>query len=212
MYQLDSNAARKADSTGNQINEIGKYVGKFTQAEDIVAKTGTRGIALNFESDAGQKARISLYTMKSDGTRIMGFDSLMAILTCMSLRGIKPQPGIVKVWDNDQRKEVERQGSVFPDLCIKSIGLLLETEEYEKQDGGVANRMVLAGVFRSEDEFTASEILDKKTRPEHLEKMVARLHHRPMKGAKKSVQAPGYAGPDDGYGASQSVGMDDIPF
>ena len=211
MYQLDSNAARKADSTGNQINEIGKYVGRFTQAEDIVAKTGTRGIALNFESDAGQKARISLYTMKADGTRIMGFDSLMAILTCMSLRGIKPQPGIVKVWDNDQRKEVERQGSVFPDLCIKSIGLLLETEEYKKQDGGLANRMVLAGVFRAEDEFTASEILDKKTRPEHLEKMVARLHHRPLNGAKKPVQAPPAGGYDD-YGQGSSVGMDDIPF
>lgn len=211
MYQLDSNAARKADSTGNQINEIGKYVGRFTQAEDIVAKTGTRGIAMTFESDAGQKARISLYTMKADGTRIMGFDSLMAILTCMSLRGIKPQPGIVKVWDNDQRKEVERQGFVFPDLCIKSIGLLLETEEYKKQDGGLANRMVLAGVFRAEDEFTASEILDKKTRPEHLEKMVARLHHRQLNGAKKPVQAQSHAAYDD-YGQGSSVGMDDIPF
>lgn len=209
MYALDTNSARKADSTGNQINEIGKYVGKFTQAEDIVAKTGTRGIALNFESDAGQKTRISLYTLKSDGTRIMGFDSLMAILTCMGLRGIKPQPGTVKVWDNDQRKEVERSGSVFPELCTKAIGLLLETEEYEKQDGGLANRMVLAGVFRANDEFTASEILDKKTRPEHLEKMVARLHHRPLKGAKKPVQAPPAGGYDD-YG--QSVGMDDVPF
>lgn len=209
MYALDTNSARKADSTGNQINEIGKYVGKFTQAEDIVAKTGTRGIALNFESDAGQKTRISLYTLKSDGTRIMGFDSLMAILTCMGLRGIKPQPGTVKVWDNEQRKEVDRSGSVFPELCTKAIGLLLETEEYEKQDGGLANRMVLAGVFRSEDEFTASEILDKKTKAEHLEKMVARLHHRPLKGAKKPVQAPPVVGYDD-YG--QSVGMDDIPF
>lgn len=211
MYALDQNAARKADSTGNQINEIGKYVGKFTQAEDIVARTGTRGIAMNFESDDGQKARISIYTMKADGTRIMGFDSLMAILTCLSLRGIKPQPGTVKAWDNDQRKEVERQGSVFPDLCAKPIGVLLETEEYKKQDGGIASRMVLAGVFRAEDEFTASEILDKKTRPEHLEKMVARLHHRPLNGAKKPVQAPPAGGHDD-YGQGSSVGMDDIPF
>lgn len=209
MYALDQNAARKADSTGNQINEIGKYVGKFTQAEDIVAKTGTKGIALNFESDAGQKARISLYTMKSDGTHIMGFDSLMAVLTCMSLRGIKPQTGIVKFWDNDQRKESERHGSVFPELCARPIGLLLETEEYEKQDGSVANRMVLAGVFQADTEFTASEILDRKTKPEHLEKMVARLHHRPMKGAKKPASLLAHGGYDD---HSSSVGMDEIPF
>lgn len=212
MYQLDSNAARKADSTGNQINEIGKYVGKFTQAEDIVAKTGTRGIALSFESDAGQKARISLYTMKADGAKIMGFDSLMAILTCMSLRGIKPQPGTVKVWDNDQKKEVERQGSVFSELCAKSIGLLLETEEYEKQDGSIANRMVLAGVFQAGTEFTASEILDRKTKPEHLEKMVARLHHRPLKGSKKPAPMPAHASYDEYDAPGQSVGMDDIPF
>ena len=211
MYQLDPNAARKADSTGNQINEIGKYVGKFTQAEDIVAKTGTRGIALSFESDAGQKARISLYTMKTDGTKIMGFDLLMAILTCMSLRGINPQHGTVKVWDNEQRKEIERSGSIFPELCTKPVGLLLETEEYEKQDGTIANRMVLAGVFQVGTEFTASEILDRKTKPEHLEKMVARLHHRPLKGAKRPAPLPSYAEYDD-HGAGQSVGMDDIPF
>lgn len=209
MYALDQNAARKADSTGNQINEIGKYVGKFTQAEDIVAKTGTKGVALNFESEAGQKARVSLYTQKSDGTRIMGFDSLMALMTCMGLRNIKPQPGIVKFWDNDQKKEAERHGSVFPELCTKPIGLLLETEEYEKQDGGLANRMVLAGVFQADTEFTASEILDRKTKPEHLEKMVARLHHRPLKGAKKPAQAQTQGSYDD-HGSN--VGMDDIPF
>lgn len=212
MYALDQNAARKADSTGNQIKEIGKYVGKFTQAEDIVAKTGTKGVALNFESDAGQKARVSLYTQKSDGSRIMGFASLMAIMTCMGLRNIKPQPGIVKFWDSETSKEAERHGSVFPELCVKSIGLLLETEEYEKQDGSLANRMVLAGVFQAEDEFTASEILDRKTKPDHLEKMVSRLHHRPLKGAKKTISPATYGG-DGGYDdRSSSVGMDEIPF
>lgn len=211
MYALDTNAARKADSTGNQINEIGKYVGKFTQAEDIVAKSGTRGIALSFEAESGQKARLSLYTLKADGTRIMGYDALMALMTCMGLRGIKPQPGIVTFYDFDAKKDATREGSVFPDLCGKPVGLLLETEEYEKQDGSVANRMVLSGVFQHGTELTASEILDRKTKPENLEKMVARLHHRPLKGAKKPAPMPVHAGYDE-YGASQSVGMDDIPF
>lgn len=188
MYQLDQNAARKADSTGNQINEIGKYIGKFTQAEDIVAKSGTKGIALTFEADSGQKARLSLYTVKMDGTRIMGFDSLMALLTCMGLRGIKPQPGIVTFYDFDTKKDATREGSIFPELCVKAIGVLLETEEYEKSDGGMANRMVLSGVFQAGTELTASEILDRKTTPLLLEKMVARLRHRPFKGARKPAQ------------------------
>ena len=40
-------------------------------------------------------------------------------------------------------------------------------------------------------------------------KMVARLHHRPMKGAKKPASLPAHGGYDD---HSSSVGMDEIPF
>jgi hypothetical protein len=98
MYALDPKAARKADQTGNRINEIGKYVGVFTQAEDITASTGTKGVALRFESN-GQQANLSLYTKKADGTEIMGLQALMAIMTCMRLRNIKPAPGTVKHWD-----------------------------------------------------------------------------------------------------------------
>lgn len=202
MYQLDTTAARKADSTGNQINEIGKYVGKFTQAEDLTTKKNTKGIALNFESSDGQKARLSLYTVMADGTKIMGYDALMALLTCMGLRGIKLVPGVAKFYDFDAKAEATRDSSIFPELCDKPIGVLLETEEYEKQDGGIGNRMVLAGIFQHGTELTASEILDRKTQPVQLEKLVARLHHRPLKGAKKQVYQPasnGNDGPPDNY-------------
>jgi hypothetical protein len=83
MYNLDPTAARKADQTGNRIDEIGKYVGTFTQAEDITAGTGTKGVALRFESN-GQTANLSLYTTKANGDQIMGYQALMAIMTCMS--------------------------------------------------------------------------------------------------------------------------------
>jgi hypothetical protein len=211
MYALDTQSARKADSTGNQIKEIGKYTGKFTQAEDITAKSGTRGIALEFEAASGQKARLSIYTLKADGTRIMGFDMLMALMACMKLRDIKPQVGTVGFYDFDTKQESTREGSIFPDLCGKPIGLLLETEEYEKADGSVVNRMVLSGCFQADTELTASEILDRKTSPVLLEKMVARLHHRPL----KTRRAPQAAMPAQG-GAKASSGFDDmdddIPF
>lgn len=187
MYELDTNSARKADSGGSMINELGKYVGTFTQAEDVTAKSGTKGVSLTFESNAGQKARLSLYTKKSDGTTIMGFDTLMAIMTCLMLRKIKPTQGIVKSWDNDQRKEVEKHATVFPDLCGKPIGLLLETEDYLKQDGTQARRprIIIKSVFQAETELTASEILDRKTTPVSLPRMVEGLRHRPLKTAPK---------------------------
>lgn len=208
MYNLDPNAARKADQTGNRINELGKYVGSFTQAEDITAGTGTKGVALRFESN-GQNVNLSLYTTKADGTHIMGYQALMAIMTCMGLRNIAPKPGTVKHWDAEAKAEVTKQAQVFSDLCNKPIGLLLETEDYIKQDQSTGTRMVIAGIFQAATELTAGEILDRKTKPEQLAKMVARLKHRPVKGARPAaVPAPAAAGGSSGFDDMD----DDIPF
>lgn len=211
MYALDPKAAQKADQTGNRINEIGKYVGTFTQVEDITAGTGTKGLALRFDAN-GQNAALSLYTKKADGETIMGFDVLMAIMTCLKLRNIEPKDGTVKYWDRDTNSEQTKAAKVFPDLCGKPIGLLLETEGYYKNDGSLGNKMVIAGVFQAGTELTASEILDRKTTPELLPKLVARLRHRPAKAAKPHSGRPATQ-TNTGHGGSGFDDMDDdIPF
>jgi len=60
MYQLDANAARHADTAGATIKEIGKYVGEFVQAKDVVTKKGGRGI------DSAGYVRVTL----PDGRRV----------------------------------------------------------------------------------------------------------------------------------------------
>ena len=209
MYALDANEARKADNTGNSIREMGKYLGKFLQAEDITASTGTKGIALTFEAN-GQKTRFSLYTKRSNGETIMGFQALSAIMACLGLRNISPQQGTITFWDNDAKAEKTKQGTVFPELCNKPIGVLLETEDYLNRDNEVRTRMVFAGAFQAGTELTASEILDRKTKPAQLEKMVAFLRHHPVKPAKgSSAPAPTKAS----TGSSGFDDMDDdIPF
>ena len=209
MYQLDTNAARQADRAGAFINEVGKYVGTFTQAVDVTAKTGTKGIAFQFESD-GQKANLPIYTLRSNGEKIMGFQVLSAIMTCLQLRQIQERDGVYKEYDFDAKADVEKQGKVFPDLCHKPIGLLLETEEYLNGTGDQRTRMVITGVFQANTELTASEILDKKTKPEQLGKLVARLRHRPLKGAKQA----NHDGPPPGHPAHGGGGFDEdsIPF
>lgn len=210
MYQLDVNEARKADTQGNQIKEIGKYVGQITQAEDITAKTGTKGVALSFTSNAGQKTKVSIYTMKADGSKIGGFSMLNALMTCLQLRNITPKPGTVTRYDYDTKKDVQEQGSVFPDLC-KPIGVLLETEDFAKQDGGTGTRMVLRGVFQANTELTASEILDRKTTPEALPKMVAALRHHPLKAARAMPERQhGGPMPDDQFFGDHDES--EIPF
>lgn len=217
MYQLDTQAARHADTAGATIKEIGKYVGEFVQAKDVVTKKGGRGIEFIFKSQGGQKANLAIYTTGANGDRYQGYDALMAIMTCLQLRGIKPAPGKVTRYDFDSKKEVQEDGTVFPDLH-KPIGVLLETEDYEKKDGSIGTRMVLKNVFQPSTELTASEILDKKTQPELLTKMVEGLRHRPLKGARQPAprQDDGFGGPPAGHPASSGFdGMDDgsdIPF
>lgn len=209
MYALDANEARKADTTGNSIREMGKYTGKFLQAEDITASTGTKGIALTFEAN-GQKTRFSLYTKRSNGETIMGFQALMAIMACLGLRNITPQQGTITFWDNDAKAEKTKQGTIFPELCNKPVGVLLETEDYLNRNGEVRTRMVFAGAFQAVTELTASEILDRKTKPEQLVKQVAYLRHHPVKAAAKAnAPAPSRAAP---AGSGFDDMDDDIPF
>jgi hypothetical protein len=211
MYTFDKSgaeAARKSDTGGGTIKEIGKYVGEFTQAKDIVTKKGGKGIEFIFKTASGQKANLAIYTMSASGEKYQGYDQLMAIMACMGLRNIKPQLGRATRYDYDTKKDVIEECSIFPDLC-KPIGVLLETEDYLKQDGSTGTRVVLKNVFQAGTELTASEILDRKTTPEQLEKMVAALHHRPIKGAKH-VPSRQHGGPmpDDQFHGDDG----DIPF
>lgn len=201
MYAIDLAEAKRADSTGNQIKEIGKYLGTFTQAADITAKTGTKGIAFNFVTSTGQKSRFSIYTMKSDGTKLGGYGTLSAMMACLKLRTLAPVAGKITGYDYDTNQETVTEGQIFPDLC-KPIGVLLETEEYLKRDNTIGSRMVLKGVFQADTELTASEILERKTKPEQLEKMVAALRHRPLK--------PVAAQPTRTHAHADS-GFDDMP-
>jgi hypothetical protein len=211
-YQLDTTEARKADNTGLFIHEIGKYIGKFTQAEDIASqRTGTKGLALSFETNEGQKARLSIYTIKANGEKIMGYQVLMAIMTCLQLRSANPAQGTVTHWNPDTRQEEKAQGTIYPDLQNKPIGLLLETEDYAKQTGGTGTRMVIKSVFQAQTELTASEILDRKTKPEQLARMVATLRHRPIKNSNAAAGGPpaGHPASDGGGGYGDDS---DIPF
>lgn len=212
MYTLDKQgveAARKSDTGGGAIKETGKYVGAFTQAIDLKTKKGGKGIEFAFKTDSGQKANIAIYTMGANGDHYQGYEALMAIMTCQGLRSITPKDGVFTKYDFDAKKDVQVEGKIFPDLC-KPIGVLLETEDYTKQDGGLGTRMVLKNVFQASTELTASEILDRKTKPEQLEKMVAGLRHRPIKGAKPMATRQQPTGDSDERPFSEDDDL--IPF
>jgi hypothetical protein len=204
MYALDPTAAKAAESTGNRITEKGKYKGKFTRAQHIISDKGTYGIDFDFVSDSGQKARFAIYTQRSDGTQVYGFKQLSAIMACLSLRNLAdPKDTPAKIYDYDLQKEVEAVVPQFTELLGKPIGLLFTMEEY-KADKWRPN---LAGAFNASSELVASEILDRKTTPQHLPRMVQALRDKPLKsdGGNLDVgnRAAAEAGADD---------LGDIPF
>lgn len=211
MYNLDTSAANKADQTGKFIKETGKYIGKFTKAEDLTAKSGTKGIGFTFESNDGQEVSFSVYTIKSDGDKLSGFNTLNAVMACMKLRSIaNPVVSTATKYDFTEKKDVQYQAPLFLDLMNKQIGVIFQSCEYEKQTEGVNNgtyawKIELQGAFEAATELTASEILSGKTKPELLANMISRLVDRPLKN--KGNQATS--------GQSQArtlADMDDIPF
>ncbi|MDO9313363.1 MAG: hypothetical protein Q7T97_02320 [Burkholderiaceae bacterium] len=210
-YELDTQQARKADQRGAFINDTGKYVGKIIRAEEIIANSGTKGIDFSFKTDGGQQARFALYTEKGDGSRIsIGHAFVMALMTCLKVRSISPSQMRVKKWDTAAGAEVDASAPCFADLMNKDIGVLLEAEEYAKNNGETGKRMVLAGVFQAGTELTASEVLDKKTAPEQLPKMVSMLRDRPLKAARPPARS---SAPQPRSGGASFDDMDDdIPF
>ncbi len=221
MYQLDQNAAREADSIGSYLTETGKYVGTFTRAEKLISKNkGTHGIGFTFES-AGQSTRFDVWTMNAQNEHLGGYKAINAIMACMSLRGISEKPGQVERynWDTQQKETV--QAEVFPELVGKPVGLVLQKTEYEKMRDGQKTgetgwRLELLAPFRAADEFTAGEILDRKTKPEKLASIIATLADRPLKARPAALRnESGNGGPPSGHPAASSGfdGMDDdIPF
>lgn len=202
MYALNTEAAKAADSTGNRISERGKYTGRFTRAQHIESeKTGTKGIDFDFEASNGQKARFSIYTVKSDGTQIYGYKQLMAIMTVLKLRNLAaPQLLRATVYDFDAGQEVERDVHQFAELLDKPIGLLFSMEEYKEGKW----RPNLAGIFDAETELVASEILERKTQPLTLPKMVERLRDKPLQGQASTNYS-------NGNRAAQEAAWDDDP-
>lgn len=212
-YTLDANAAKKADVIFSKIESKGKYLGVFTRAEQITSRQETKGVELSFKSDTGETADyLTLWTHNKDGKQLMGFNTLMAIMTCLRVKELKAETGEVEKYDQDQQKRVKVNAPLFKALMGKPIGLLIHMEEYEKTRGGTAWKPMISAPFDKE-EFTASEILNKAKQPETLPKMLSALRDRPLKGAAQPSQSSQpSASIYDGGGNFNDFDDPDIPF
>lgn len=212
-YDLDTSEAKAADNITSGISEAGKYIGTITRAEYLVSDKGTRGLGLSFKSDSGQTADyLDIYTHQKDGTALSGSKTVNAIMACTQQRRLSDGKITCEKWDKQSRQRVAVTVPGAPELMGKKIGLLLQ-EEVGTYKGDETHKLLIFGVFSAASELTASEILEKKTTPERLSKMVEALMARPVRDNRKKGGGSSRSGSDDMWHAGQDIPFDDdIPF
>lgn len=209
MLELNPNYAKAADTINTSIKESGKYYGVITRAEKLVSEKGTPGLGLSFRSDNGETADyLDLYIGETDGKPWNGTRTVNAILCCLKLRQAKEGEVIFEEFNKDtkQRERVKVIG--YPEIQGKRIGFLLQKELSEYQ-GKQKEKMLIYGVFQADTELTASEILEGKTTPERLPKMLQSLMTKPVRDSRgNSHTVQQYQAPNANFDNFDS----DIPF
>lgn len=200
-FEYDADAAGKADDWANRINESALYPGKLTRADATVSsEKGTKGINFEFTMPNGASTTFSLWYERENGERIdMGYNKVQSLMTILGLRNLKTAPGKVSVWDMDEKKRVEVDGEVYPDLIDKEVIVALEKELTTGSNGQDSYRMNLSSFLRK-DKLTAAEIRDKKTKPEQVEKILKSLRTKDSRVKRSSEPSqPGMGAPTGDY-------------
>ena len=212
MLELNTEKARAADNRQLAITETGKYIGTITRAEKLTSTQGTMGLGLSFKADDGSTANyLDVWFAKANGDELYGIKTVNALMACLKMR--KAEDGTIQCdkWDKDVGAMVRATVPGYPAMMGQRIGLLLQESIETDQQGKDQQRIGIYGVFHAATELTASEVLDGKTTPEKLPKMLQALMANPVRDNRKNKGAPARtAQPAQSSGFAD---MDDsIPF
>lgn len=210
---LNAAEAKKADQFSSVIRESGKYVGIITRAEKLLSRNNVEGVGISFKTDDNASANyLDLYTVKPGGEKLRGYNLVQAILCCTRTKDAAEGEITFDRWDQDERRLVQATTPGYPTLMGKRIGLVLQRElGTNANTGGDTDRMNIVGVFEPSTELTSTEILDNRTKPERLAKVVRMIELNPVRDTRKSKGAPA-ARPASTPAKDSAPFDDDIPF
>lgn len=198
-YVLDPKQARGADDSFTLIPHSGLYIGKITQAKQVFSNLKTEGVEFTFECPKGS-ATSTLWTAKRDGTLTFGHSLVSALMTCLRKKTAIPVEMMVKEYDQAERKMVEKQGVVYPDLC-GDIAIIFQLEEYLKRNGDIGKQANIKHFFDAESFLSSSEILDKKIEASRIHSLKDKYQDILLPLSAPSLGgAPSYAPTPQNYG------------
>jgi hypothetical protein len=191
QFGFNPESAKQADSSA-RIEEPGKYVGVIKHMEFVTANTGTTGFEIEFETDLKQSASMTIWTEKSDGTTLGGVHKINALLACVGAKGLTPTGQQLEKYDHAAKGHVMKNCVVAPEVAGKRVGLLLQRENYQNDNGDWKYQMNFFSCFQAQSELMAKEVLDRKTTPEALPKSLASLMSNPITTRKPKNNNGGY--------------------
>lgn len=169
--QLNAAEAKKADNFSSVIRETGKYVGVITRAEKLNSQNGTEGVGFSFRTDDGATANyLDVYTVKSNGEKLRGYNVVQAILCCLRLKTADEGPITFEKWDRNAGGMVQTTAPGYPAMMGKRIGFILQKElQTNNRTGADVERMNIVAVFEADTGLVATEILEGKTKAERAD-------------------------------------------
>jgi hypothetical protein len=211
-YNLDTQAAKDANTGGKRITETGKYMGTITSAFYEKNPKGTESVNLMFIGDNGQECGpLNLYTHNSSGETLAGYKQLNALMTCAKVKTLNWKQETIELYDYDQKVMVPKQKECAIELKGKKLGLVLQQEEYQKQNGDVGERMIIAAPFEYGTELMAAEILSKQTKASSLGGFMAFIAKNPVRKLRNQpTQSTSYQ--NSHTQDEPHYEFDDIPF
>lgn len=188
MFKINTQQARAYDQRGGYINEAGKYTGTIKAAVWHIGespKGRSENIKLVFESDSKQKATFFINTSYQNGIpNDGGIQTINALLVCLRERDSgDPTPATITEYNPDSKQDEQVQRECFTKLHNKRIGIVVQMEW---QDGQDKPQPRLYSLFEAATELTASEVLDQKSQPEKLGKIMAYIAEKPLHDKRKT--------------------------
>ena len=204
-YTLDVLAAKMANA-GGRIDTTGKYIGKIKHAIMFTNGNGTDAVEFEFVDSSGSAATLTLWTRSSKNPKLSGYNVLMSMMTVCSIKGLNGTNRTVKKYDYDEKAVIDKVVCVAPEFDDKDIGLLLQREEYEKNNGDIGYRMNIFAAFQAQTGLTATEIIDRQTVSSEILKIESRLADKKAKVSSTSAQS-------STVNVNSTQGLDDdLPF